>query len=173
MAMKLSTGKVAFPLQFDNGDVENIFINPHDVGLQERIKGFEVSIHNRLQKINLEKHKDAFVDGVDISNLDFTTLMDMSAEELEKITRQTDAMTEIDKELEREFCAEIDNIFNSDVSSKAFKYVPPLAMVTDENGEPEIYIMLVLKALAIEIQKYGNKMNNATNKYVAKYPKNK
>lgn len=171
--MKLSTGKIAFPLQFDNGDVENIFINPHDAGLQERIKGFETSIHERLKKINLEKHKDAFVDGVDIGNLDFTKLMDMSAEELEKITKQTDAMAEIDKELEKEFCEEIDNIFNSDVSSKAFKYVPPLAMVPDEDGECELYILLVLKALAIEIQKYSNKMNNATNKYVAKYPKNK
>lgn len=171
--MKLSTGKIAFPLQFDNGDVENIFINPHDAGLQSRIKNFETSIHERLQKINIEKHKDAFVDGVDISNLDFTKLMDMSPEELEKITKQTDAIAEIDKELEREFCAEIDSIFDSDVSSKAFKYVPPLAMVPEETGECELYILLVLKALAVEIQKYGNKMNNATNKYVAKYPKNK
>lgn len=171
--MKLSTGKVAFPLQFDNGDIENIMINPHDTGLQERIKNFETSIHSRLQKINLEKHKEAFADGVDIGNLDFTKLLDMSAEELEKITKQTDAMAEIDKELEREFCAEIDSIFDSDVSNKAFKYVPPLAMVADENGDCEMYILLVLKALAMEIQKYGNKMNNATNKYVAKYPKNK
>lgn len=171
--MKLSTGKVAFPLQFDNGDVENILINPHDKGLQERIKNFENSIKKRLDKINLEKHKDAFENGVDISNLDYSKLMEMSAEELEKITKQTDAIDEMDKELEREFCAEIDSIFDSDVSSKAFKYVPPLAMVPDENGECEMYIMLVLKALAIEIQKYGNKMNNATNKYVAKYPKNK
>ena len=46
-------------------------------------------------------------------------------------------------------------------------------MVINENGECEMYIMLVLKALSIEIQKYGNKMNSATNKYVAKYPKNK
>ena len=171
--MKLSTGKVAFPLQFDNGDVENIYINPHDVGLQDRIKNFDKSIRARLQKINIEKHKDVFVEGVDIGSLDFEKLMDMSYEELEKITKQTDAMAEIDKELENEFCAEIDNIFNSDVSSKAFKYVPPLAMVTDEDGNCEMYILLVLKALAIEIQKYGNKMNNATNKYVAKYQKNK
>ncbi len=171
--MKLSTGKVAFPIQFDNGDIENIFINPHDAGLQDRIKNFEISIRERLQKIKLEKYREAFVDGVDISNLDFSKLMDMSAEEIEKITKQTDAINEIDKELEKEFCAEIDSIFDSDVSSKAFKYVPPLAMVTDENGECEMYIMLVLKALAIEIQKYGNKMNDATNKYVAKYPKNK
>lgn len=171
MSMKLSTGKVAFPLHFDNGDVENIYINPHDAGLQERIKGFEKSINERLQKINLEKHKAAFVDNIDISTLDFDKLMGMSAEELEKITKQTDALSEIDKELEAQFCEEIDSIFNAEVSTKAFKYVPPLAMVTDENGESEMYIMLVLKALAMEIQKYGNKMNNAANKYTQKYPK--
>ena len=171
--MKLSTGKVAFPLQFDNGDVENILINPHDKGLQDRIKNFTTSIHARLEKINLEKYKEAFSDGVDVSNIDFSKLMDMSAEELEKITKQTDAMAEIDKELEKELCAEIDNVFDSDISSKAFKYVPPLAMVADENGETEMYIILVLKALAVEIQKYGNKMSNATDKYISKYPKNK
>ena len=169
--MKLSTGKVAFPLQFDNGDVENIFINPHDKGLQDRIRNFETSIQERIKKINLEKHKDAFVDGFDVGNLEFSKLMDMSAEELEKVTKQTDALNEIDKELEKEFCAEIDSIFDSDISKKAFKYVPPLAMVTDENGECEMYIMLVLKALAVEIQKYGDKMNNATNKYTQKYAK--
>lgn len=171
--MKLSTGKVAFPLHFDNGDVENVMINPHDSGLQDRIKGFEKSIKARLQKINLEKHKEAFADGVNIATLDFETLVNMSEEELEKITKQTDAMVEIDKEIEKELCEEIDAIFNSDVSSKAFKYVPPLAMIPDENGDCEMYILLVLKALAVEIQKYGDKMNNATNKYVAKYPKNK
>lgn len=171
--MKLSTGKVAFPLQFDNGDVEHVMINPHDSGLQDRIKGFEKSIKARLQKINLEKHKEAFADGVNIASLNFETLVNMSEEELEKITKQTDAMAEIDKEIEKELCEEIDSIFNSDVSSKAFKYVPPLAMVPDENGDCEMYILLVLKALAVEVQKYGDKMNSATNKYVAKYPKNK
>ncbi|MBQ5317506.1 MAG: hypothetical protein J6K17_00235 [Oscillospiraceae bacterium] len=171
--MKLSTGKIAFPLQFDNGDVENIFINPHDAGLQERINNFEKSMTERLQKITLDKYKDSLGDGIDIGSLDFTKIMDMPQEELDKLTRQTNTIAEIDKELEKEFCEEIDNIFKSDVSSKAFKYVPPLAMVPDENGECELYILLVLKALAVEIQKYGNKMSNATNKYTLKYPKNK
>lgn len=171
--MKLSTGKVAFPLQFDNGDVENIFINPHGSGLQARIKNFEFSIRERLDKINLEKYREAFSEGVDISNLDFSKFMSMTEEEIESITRQTEALAELDRELESEFCAEIDNVFGGDVSSKAFKYVPPLAMVQDENGEYEAYIILVLKALAIEIQKYSEKMNSATNKYTQKYAKKK
>ena len=170
--MKLSTGKVAFPLHFDNGDVVNIMINPHDKGLQTRIKGFENAIHKRMEKIKLDKYKDIFAEGIDASKLTFDNLMQMSEEEIQKITQQSDAIAEIDEALEKEFCEEIDNIFDSDVSSKAFKYVPPLAIVENENGEGEIYILIVLRALALEIQKYGNKMNNATNKYVAKYPKN-
>ena len=169
--MKLSTGKVAFPLQFDNGDVENVFINPHDTGLQERIKNFESSLKARLDEIKLEKHKEAFADNVDFTSLDFDKLMQMSGEELEKITKQTEAIAKLDKEIEKEFCNELDKVFDSDVSSKAFKYVPPLAMVETEEGECEMYILLVLKALALEIQKHGNKMSEATNKYTAKYPK--
>lgn len=171
--MKLSTGKIAFPLQFDNGDVENIFINPHEEGLQERIKNFESSIKKRIENIKFDKYKDAFEEGVDVSNLDFSKLIEMTPEELDKVTKQTDAITEIDKEVEREICAELDDIFKSDISSKAFKYVPPLAMVqVDENGEEfELYLLLVIKALAAEVQKYGEKMNAATNKYTAKYQK--
>ena len=169
--MKLSTGKVAFTLQFDNGDVENVFINPHDTGLQERIKNFESSLKARLDEIKLEKHKEAFADNVDFTSLDFDKLMQMSGEELEKITKQTEAIAKLDKEIEKEFCNELDKVFDSDVSSKAFKYVPPLAMVETEEGECEMYILLVLKALALEIQKHGNKMSEATNKYTAKYPK--
>ena len=169
--MKLSTGKVAFPLQFDNGDVENVFINPHDTGLQERIKNFESSLKARLDEIKLEKHKEAFADNVDFTSLDFDKLMQMSGEELEKITKQTEAIAKLDKEIEKEFCNELDKVFDSDVSSKAFKYVPPLAMVETEEGECEMYILLVLKALALEIQKHGNKMSEATNKYTAKYQK--
>lgn len=169
--MKLSTGKVAFPLYFDNGDVEEIYINPHDSGLQGRIRNFENSIKARVDKINLEKYKDVFENGIKIESFDFDALINMSQEEIERITQQTDAMAKIDEELEKAFCAEIDSVFDSDVSSKAFKYVPPLAMVPTDDGGCEIYILLVLKALALEIQKHGNKINEMSNKYTAKYPK--
>ena len=171
--MKLSTGKVAFPLEFDNGDVEQIMINPHDAKLQERIKGFEKAIQKRMNSIDLEKYKDAFTKNTNMSDITFDNLMKMSAEELDKIYSDANTLSELDKEIEKEFCEELDLVFDSDISSKAFKYVPPLAMVESEEGEPEIYILLVLKALALEIQKYGNKANARTNKYTEKYPKNK
>ena len=35
MAMKLSTGKVAFPIEFDNGDKQSIFYFPMNATLQQ------------------------------------------------------------------------------------------------------------------------------------------
>lgn len=169
--MKLSTGRVPFPLTFDNGEVVEIFLNPHDDKLQERINNFEQSINERIKKLNFEKHKDAFNGSATISNVDFSKMLEMSAGELEALTKQVDAINEIDKLLENEVCKEIDDIFKSDVSSKAFKFVPPLAMVLNEKGEPELYILQVLRALSVEIQKYGDKMTQAMNKHTAKYSK--
>ena len=171
--MKLSTGKVAFPLEFDNGDVEQIMINPHDAKLQKRIKGFENAIHKRMESIDLGKYKDAFSENTNIKDISFDVLMNMSPEDLEKISANVDAMSELDKEIEKEFCEELDLVFDSDISAKAFKYVPPLAMVKNEDGDFEIYILLVLKALALEIQNYSSNANNVTNKYMEKYPKNR
>ena len=47
--MKLSTGKVAFPIEFDNGDKAVIYFNLNDRGIQERIQGFEESIEKRIK----------------------------------------------------------------------------------------------------------------------------
>ena len=69
--MKLSTGKVAFPIEFDNGDKAVIYFKPNDRGIQERIRGFEKSIENRIKEIDLEKYKSRFegnIPEIDIEN---------------------------------------------------------------------------------------------------------
>ena len=63
--MKLSTGKVAFRLEFDNGDVGTIYFNPNDRELQNRIADFEKNIQEKSKQIDLEKYKAEFDDGVD------------------------------------------------------------------------------------------------------------
>lgn len=173
--MKLSTGKVAFPLHFDNGDVENIYINPHDPNLQDRIKGFEASLKSRLEALKLDKYAGAFSSDIDISTLSFKSLMELPPDEFEKVQRQIEAIDEIGKDVQKQVCDELDAVFDTDVSSKAFKYVPPFETVqADESGETvEIYIMLVLEALAEEIQKYNGRMSEATKKYTDKYSKKK
>ena len=47
--MKLSTGKVAFPIEFDNGDKAVIYFNPNDRGIQEKIGGKITSINNPVE----------------------------------------------------------------------------------------------------------------------------
>ena len=169
--MKLSTGKVRLPLEFDNGDVEYVMINPYDPKLQERIKGFEASISARIKNLNFEKYKEALAEDLDLGEIDFENLINLPQEDLEKIAKQTEVLAQIDKEIEAEFCAELDAIFDDNVSEKAFKYVSPLATVPGEDGESEVYLVLVLKALAVEIQKCGKNLNSINNKYTEKYPK--
>jgi hypothetical protein len=171
--MELSTGKITLPIKFDNGDVEYIAINPHSKGLQDRIKSFENSIHKRLETIKMEKYKEVFSGDIDISKLNVAQIMDLDEENLAQITKQADALTEIDKELQKIVCDEIDNVFESSVSEKAFKYVPPLAIVPlDNDGKDfDFYVLLFLKALSVELQKYNDKMNKATEKHIGKYRK--
>ena len=80
---------------------------------------------------------------------------------------------EIDAELQKIVCDEIDKIFETSVSAKAFKYVPPLAIVPldNEGKDFDFYVLLFLKALSVEIQKYSEKMNKATEKHIGKYRK--
>ena len=61
--MKLSTGKTAFTMEFDNGDKGIIYFNPNDRGIQERIKEFEKSVSEKVNKIDLEKYSSKLGDG--------------------------------------------------------------------------------------------------------------
>ena len=46
--MKLSTGKVAFPIEFDNGEKTCIYFNPNDPELAVRLKDFQVRVEQRV-----------------------------------------------------------------------------------------------------------------------------
>ena len=50
MAMKLNTGKVAFPIEFDNGDKQTIYFNPNDPDLMVRFSNFETNLSSRIEK---------------------------------------------------------------------------------------------------------------------------
>lgn len=167
--MKLSTGIIEIPLEFDNGDTEYIKIRSRDNGLMERIKNFEKSMHERIQNINFEKYKDDFGKDISIESFDFKSLMEMAPEQLAEIEKKASTLNAIDDEINQQFKDEIDSIFGSDISSKAFKYLQPLDIV-DESGIP--YIMQVMNAIATELQKRGAKLNEiANNKHAAKYKK--
>ena len=118
--MKLSTGKTAIKVPFDNGDVGVVYINTTDRTIQERINAFEGRVEEKIKSINLEKYQ---LDGeikADISDID--ALFDMSADDLEKLNKQMSVLTEIDKEYNNVVKEELDEVFKSPVSDVFFKF---------------------------------------------------
>lgn len=175
--MKLSTGKVAFPIEFDNGDKSVIYLNPNDRGIQERIQKFEESIENRIKKMDMEKYKSRFDDGinVDINVDDPEKLFEMSAEELRSLSDKMQALSDIDEEYNKAVREELDAVFNSKISDVAFRYCQPFDMVIveDSNGNEkrEMYIIHFIHWLMVEFKKHGTQNKSAMDKHLSKYNK--
>lgn len=173
--MKLSTGKVAFPIEFDNGDVETIYFNPYDREFIKRVMDFENSIEKRTKQINIEKYKSQFEDGMNIKlNIeDFSQIEKMSAEEIASLRRKVGAIVDIDAEYQQALKDELNDIFKSDISSQIFKYCEPMDMVfvVDESGNEtsEMFIMQFIRAFGEEIKKYQTKVSPAMQKHLEKY----
>lgn len=175
--MKLSTGKVAFPIEFDNSDKAVIYFNPNDRGIQDRIQRFEASIEKRIKEIDIEKYKGRFDDNVtvdfDIENPE--KLLEMSAEELQELQNRLAAVNDIEAEYNNAIRDELDVVFGSKISDVAFRYCQPFdtVIVEDESGNKkrEMYIMHFIHWLMIELKKYGNENKSAMDKHISKYAK--
>ena len=175
--MKLSTGKVAFPIEFDNGDKAVIYFNPNDRGIQERIQGFEVSVEKRIKEIDLEKYKSRFNDNmaIDFSLENPEKLLELSLDELKALQNNLDVVNDIEKDYNNAVKDELDIVFGSKVSDVAFRYCEPFdtVIIEDENGNEkrEIYIMHFIHWLMVELKKYGAENKSAMDKHLAKYNK--
>ena len=177
MAMKLSTGKIAFPIEFDNGNKDCIYFNPNDREFREGFFNFENSLSKRTKKIDLEKYKTRF-ENMQENNIQinsFDDILNLTPVELKKLKEKMDVVEEIDKEYENAIKIELDNIFKSKVSAIIFKYCEPLDIVVVENdngeNERESYIMHFTKQFAKALEEHGAKNNSAMNKYMEKYKK--
>lgn len=172
--MKLSTGKVAFPIEFDNGDKAVIYFNPHDRSIQERIKQFEPSVQQKIKELDIDKYKNAFGgEGVQIDFENPEKLFEMSAEELQDIQDKLNVVGSIEAEYNNVVKEELDAIFASNISDVVFRYCQPFDVVTivDENGneKKEMYIMHFMQWLMGELKKYGMANQNAMDKHLNKY----
>lgn len=134
--MKLSTGKVAFPIEFDNGDKEVIYFNPNDVELAERIKGMQANLAKKADEIDKAQ-------GADDEKTDY----------LDLLNKLNQAMKE-----------EIDKAFNSEISKAVFKYCSPMSVV-DGRFYAELFFEEVAKAMKVEHEKSQKKMNKHLGKY--------
>ena len=145
MAMKLSTGKVAFPIEFDNGDKQNIYFNPSDPNLPLRLKDFQGKVNekiNGIEDIELDENGEPKAD-----------------EFIEKFRKMQDILFE-----------ELDYAFGGEISAVVFKHCSPFAIVGGD-----YFIVQFLEAIRPEVEKHVKKANadvqKKMNKHISKYAK--
>ena len=143
--MKLSTGKVAFPIEFDNGEKTCIYFNPNDPELAVRLKDFQVRVEQRVHDAGEIPLKP---DG----------------------TPENETLIEAFRALRTIIDEEIDVAFGAPISAEVFKYCSPFAIV---NGD--YFVMQFVEAILPEIEKEIKKANQSANaamqKHIAKYVK--
>lgn len=145
MAMKLSTGKVAFPIEFDNGDKEVIYFNPNDPNLPLKLKDFRGKVSERIK-------------GIDDVELD------------EKGEPKSEEFMEKFRTMQNILFEELDYAFGSEISAVVFKHCSPFAIVCGD-----YFIIQFLEAVQPEIEKHVKKANadvqKKMDKHIAKYVK--
>lgn len=144
--MKLSTGKIAFPIEFDNGDKTAIYFNPSDPNLAIRLKDFKDRISERIKDI----------DEVELTNEGVPSL-DEGLAAIEQYRSATNAL-----------CEELDIAFGGDISAEVFKYCSPFAIV-----DGRYFVIQFIEAISPEIEKYAREANAKAEKnmekHIAKY----
>lgn len=137
--MKLSTGKVAFPIEFDNGDKQNIYFNPNDPDLMVRMKNMQENVSKKIKGLA----------DVELSN-DGTPTQFSNIDTFEKMQR-------IIKE-------ELDYAFGGSVSGVVFKHCSPFAIV---NGD--YFVIQFIEAVKPEIEKHIKKASEEVEKKMQKH----
>ena len=136
MAMKLNTGKVSFPIEFDNGEKEVIYFNPNDPDLFVRFTDFEKRVEEKLKDID---DFDLSVDG----------------------TPKNEELIEKFKGINKVICEELDVAFASNISNVIFKYCSPFAIV---NGD--YFLIQFVRAIRPEIEKHNKKLLSRGHKFI-------
>lgn len=169
--MKLSAGKkVAFPVEFDNGDKDVIYFDPTDPDLGVRLINMGEELQTSLKSIGTDVALDNT--GEMAIPKTISDIHDMNEEEFEAMAKIAKTMAGVVQEAKLSFMNALDNAFNSSVSTVLFKHCSPFAVVGGT-----YYAEQVLNALMVEIQNYLEKeaknINNSAQKHLKKYTKKK
>ncbi len=145
MAMKLSTGKIAFPIEFDNGDKDCIYFNPNDPNLAIRLSEFQDKVSKKVDEIEDINLKP---EGIPEDTLFFDRFCKFQSVLLE----------------------ELDVAFGGNVSAVVFKHCSPFAIVGGK-----YFIEQFIEAIKPEINKHIKKatadVEKKMQKHIAKYSK--
>lgn len=137
--MKLSTGKVAFPIEFDNGDKQTIYFNPNDPDLMIRMKRLNEKVQdkiNGLEDVELDEEGKP----TQISQIE-------TFEKMQNILKE-----------------ELDYAFGGSVSAIVFKHCSPFAIVGGQ-----YFVVQFIEAITPEIEKHIKKANADVEKRMAKH----
>lgn len=160
MAIKLSTGKIAFPIEFDNGDIQNIYFNPSDPELGARLISAKDVISNRIEKLNFGDFE--------LSNngepVKIENIQNLTEEQMAPLLAKAEKTTKAFALTKQIICEELNSAFGSDISSVVFKYCSPFAIV-----DGNYFILNFLEAIAPEIEKHINKANKNLEKKIKKH----
>lgn len=174
--MQLTTGKMPFKIEFDNGDVETIYINPNDRGLMERLRNFEGKAQERAKKIDGEKYSKMInhsAPEVDLNDID--ALLNLAPEQIDALCDNLDVLGKVEDEYNAAIRDELDAVFQSPVSKSVFKYCQPFDMMEhiDRKGNVtrEPYVMQFIRGLADEMRNQAMANQAAVQKHIAKYNK--
>ena len=137
--MKLSTGKVAFPIEFDNGDKDCIYFNPNDPNLSIRLTDFQDKITARVKELDD---------------------MRLNAEG----KPEDSSVIEDFRKFQNVLFEELDIAFGGEVSAVVFKHCSPFAIVGGD-----YFIMQFVEAIKPEIEKHIKKANADVEKKMAKH----
>lgn len=137
--MKLSTGKVAFPIEFDNGDKDVIYFNPADPNLMVKINEFDKRVLEQIKEI----------DDIELSK---------EGKPIEE--SQIEAFDKIQNILK----SELDYVFGGTISDVVFKHCSPFAIVGGQ-----YFIIQFVEAITPEIEKHVKKANSAVEKKISRH----
>lgn len=137
--MKLSTGKVSFPIEFDNGDKQNIYFNPNDPDLMIRMKNLDEKVQEKIKGLeDVELNEEG--KPTQISQIE-------TFEKMQNILKE-----------------ELDYAFGGSVSEVVFKHCSPFAIVGGE-----YFVVQFVQAITPEIEKHIKKANADVEKRMAKH----
>lgn len=141
MAISLNTGKIKFPIEFDNGEKTAIYFNPNDPSLPIRLKDFEKLLAEKIDNIE-----------------DIRLTLEGTPEKIDQV--------EIFRNMQNVVFEELNTAFDSDISSVVFKHCSPFAWV-----DGEYFIVQFINALTPEIEKHIKKATEKMSKHLKKYIK--
>lgn len=161
--MKLSVGKIAFPIEFDNGDKDVIYFNPNDPDLGTRLINSKNRIEERIKNIKLEEIKLNNNGDVELPE-NIKDVSDLTPEQIDLLAKKAEQMSSIMEETKTIIYEELNAAFDNDISTIVFKHCSPFAIV---NGQ--YFIEQFLNAITPEIQKHISKANIDFEKKMSKY----